>query len=168
MEFKMNFIKRKFVWLILSLAVFTLQTMAQEQTFDDSVLSENGKQAYQTILKVEMFAIGGIGEGGTISKGEEALNILIREKESILALKYLVKKATPEGGLYALFGLKELNCECFEKELKTFESLPEPSKRELDEIFVIGEGEVKTMHGCLITREKRLEVAQHIKNGQIR
>ena len=112
----MKFINRKFVWLILSLFVLSIQANAQEKTFDESVLSDKGKQAYQTLLKVDLFALFGISYSGETSKGELALDDLLTEKESTNAFKSLIKNATPEGGLYALLGLKMLNCDCFKEE----------------------------------------------------
>ena len=118
----MKFINRKFVWLILSLIVFSLQTNAQDKTFDESVLSESGKQAYQTLLKIQLFAIGGIGYGGETSEGEKAFDILLEDKEAIVAFKSLVKKGTLEGGMYGLFGLKMFECDCFQNELESYKN----------------------------------------------
>ena len=119
----MKFMNRKFVWLLLSVIVFSLQTSAQERTFDESVLSERGKKAYQTLLKMELFAIGGIGYSGTTSEGEKTLDILVDENEALPAFKSLVNDATIEGGLYGLLGLKMLGCECFQAELINFKKV---------------------------------------------
>ena len=116
----MKFINRKFVWLILSLVVFSLQAKAQEKTFDESVLSEKGKQAYQTLLKIKLFAIGGIGYGGETSEGEKAFDTLLAEKEATSAYKSLVKAATLEGSFYGLFGLKMKDCDCYQDEFAGF------------------------------------------------
>jgi len=111
---------RKFVWLILSLFVFLLPAMAQNKTFDQTVLSESGKQAYQTLLKIKLFAIGGIGYGGETSEGEKVFDILLEEKEAISAFKSLVRSGTIEGGMYGLFGLKMTDCNCFQQEFTDF------------------------------------------------
>ena len=116
----MKFINRKFVWLILSLIVFSIQVNAQKKNFDESVLSENGKQAYQKLLKVKLFAIGGIGYDGETSEGEKFFDILFVEKESGLAFKSLIKNGTIEGGMYGLFGLKMIDCDCFQQEFADF------------------------------------------------
>ena len=116
----MKFINRKFIWLILILAAFSFSLNAQEKDFDDSVLSEKGKQAYQTLLKVDLFAVGGIGYGGETSKGERAFDILIEEIEADSAFKTLVKNGTLEGGMYGLFGLKVIDCDCFQSEFEAY------------------------------------------------
>ncbi|HLM62465.1 MAG TPA: hypothetical protein VK308_16815 [Pyrinomonadaceae bacterium] len=104
----------------MSLIVFSLQINAQEKTFDESVLSENGKRAYRTLLKIELFAVGGIGYGGETSEGEKAFDILLEDKEAILAFKNLVKKGSLEGGMYGLFGLKMIDCDCFQSEFQSY------------------------------------------------
>ena len=116
----MKLINRKFVWLILSLVVFSFQTNAQEKNFDESVLSEDGKQAYEKLLKVKLFAIGGIGYSGEISEGEKLFDVLLEEKEAMSAFKSLVKNGTIEGGVYGLFGLKMIDCDCFQQEFADF------------------------------------------------
>ena len=120
MEIDMKFINQKFVWLILSLILFSLQANAQDKTFDESVLSGSGKQAYQTLLKLKLFAMGGIGYGAATSEGEKAFDILLEDKEAISAFKSLVKKGTLEGGMYGLFGLKMIDCDCFQSEFESY------------------------------------------------
>ncbi len=119
----MKSISRKFVWLILSLIVFSFQANAQEKTFNESVLSDTGKQAYQTLLKIKLFAIGGVGYSGETSGGEKAFNILLDEKDAIVAFKNLVDKATIEGGLYSLAALQWLKCDCYKEQLENFKKV---------------------------------------------
>jgi hypothetical protein len=154
-------------YFLTALLVFSFsQTFAQENVFDDSVLSENGKQAYQTLLKMDTFAIGGIGYGGSTSKGEEALIILLKEKEAISALKELAEKALPEGGLYGIFGLKVLKCDCFNVEFEKFINKPELGERKIWGGLKISSGNVHMMSGCLGFAEKRVEVAEKIKSNE--
>ena len=116
----MKFINRKFAWLVLSLIVLFAQANAQEKTFDEAILSESGKQAYQMLLKIKLFAIGGIGYGGETSEGEKAFDILLEDNEAVLAFKSLAKNASSESGLYGLLGLKINDCDCFEQELNNY------------------------------------------------
>lgn len=109
--------------IILSLIlfmVFSISCFGQDKPFDESVLSENGKQAYQTLLKIQLFAIGGIGYSGAISEGDKAFDILLEDKEAVSAFKSLIKKATIEGALYGLFGLKMVDCSCYREEFINF------------------------------------------------
>lgn len=116
----MKFINRKFAWLILSFIVFSIQLKAQDKKFDESVLSENGKQAYQKLLNTKIFAIGGVGYSGEMSEGERNFLDLLEDKEAISAFKNLTDKATIEGGLYGLVGLQWLNCNCYKEQLENF------------------------------------------------
>lgn len=162
----MKFINRKFVWLILSLIVFSLQTNAQSRTFAKPVPKDTVEQAYQTLLKVDLFAIGGIGYAGQISDGEKALKVLLEGEESITDLKSLVKDATPEGGLYALLGLRMLKCECFEEEVKNFLNKPELGERTIWGSRKLEAGMVSRMSGCFGFSERRVEVAENIRTGK--
>lgn len=105
--------KLYFATTLVLLADF--QINAQEKEFDESVLSEKGKQAFKTLLKTELFALGPIYSSASVPEGELALDILTEEKKATSALKNLVDKATPEGGLYSLFGLRKLKSEAFDK-----------------------------------------------------
>ncbi len=134
--------------------------------FDEFVLSESGRQAYQTLLKIDLFAIGGTGEGGETSNGEKALDILTKDKKAIAALKSLVKTSTSEGGLYALLGLKILNCDCFKEELTNYKNLPESFVEERNQYGKIDKGNVNRMEGCKLFQESRLKVVNDIENGE--
>jgi hypothetical protein len=121
----MKSINQKIVLLVLGLLTFSLQVFSQEKPFDESILSESGKQAYRKLLKVEFFAMDGIGYGGKASEGKIALYKLLEEgkTKSVLAFKSLVKDANIEGGIYGLIGLKMWRCDCFHEELKNFKTV---------------------------------------------
>jgi hypothetical protein len=161
----MKFINRKFVWLILSSIVFSFQVNAQERSFDESALSAKGKQAFQKLLKVELFALGPISSSARTSDGELALDILIKEKKAISSLKSLIKNATPEGGLYALFGLRKLKADSFDERLKNFKSRSELAERG-EGFDKIPKAEVRRMDGCESFTENRLKVADEIVSGK--
>lgn len=171
----MKFINRKPGWLILSLLVFSIQASAQTKAFDESVLSENGREAYRTLLKTELFAFGGTDVSGENSWGEDAFDVLIKEKKAVSAFNSLIEKAAPEGGLYALFGLRTLKCECFDDEFQKFINLPEPSKRVKGEFYLsevgkfeiaIPEGSVERGGNGVHFYEKRVDVANNIRAGK--
>ncbi|HEX8368470.1 MAG TPA: hypothetical protein VF604_08010 [Pyrinomonadaceae bacterium] len=162
----MKSVNLKFGWLVLSLALLSFNAIAREKTFDQSVLSEKGREAYQTLLKVELFALGGVGYGGSSSEGEQALDILVQEKQAIPAFRSLVKISTPEGGLYALVGLKMLNCDCLKEELTNYRSLPEPPARKENTRDKIEKGNVERMRGCFIFQESRLKIAGDIETDK--
>jgi hypothetical protein len=170
----MKFTNQKFIWLILSLLVFSFQANAQEKTFDESVLSSKGKEAYKTLLKTELFAFGGSDYSGMSSSGERALYVLLKEKKSVAAFSNLISEATPEGGLFALLGLRKKKCKCFNDEFQRFVNLPEPSKRikaSFESVqgkfeLAIPEANVERGGGGIHFYEKRLDVANNIKAGK--
>ena len=150
----MKFINRKFIWLILIVAAFSVSSNAQEKDFDDSVLSEKGNQAYQTLLEVDLFAIGGIGYSGKISEGERAFDVLIEEKEADSAFKSLVKNGTLEGGMYGLFGLKVIDCDCFQDEIESFKNTRISNDKE----------KLSTQSGCFSTTVKSIKEKESFLN----
>jgi len=103
--------------------LFSLTITAQSDVFDQSFLSEKGKQAYSTLVRVQMFSVGGIGYSGQTSKGELALDVLIEENQATLSFKQLIADGTLEGGLYGVVGLKMLGCDCFDQEFLRYKEL---------------------------------------------
>lgn len=170
----MKVVNRKFVWLILNAFIFSLQVSAQEKYFDESILSKKGKEAYRTLLRTELFAFGGTDVSGANSSGEDAFDVLIKEKKAVPAFSSLIEKATPEGGLYALFGLRALKCKCFDDEFQKFINLPEPPKRVKDELYLsdrklelaIPAGSVERGGDGVHYYEKRLDAANNIRAGK--
>ena len=77
----MKFINRKFVWLILSLIVISIQANAQEKVFDDSVLSDKGRGAYKSLLKTEFSELDGIVTAVNLQK-DVRLNRLFWQRKS--------------------------------------------------------------------------------------
>jgi hypothetical protein len=160
----MKVLKRKSIWLVLSLFVLSMQVNAQDKAFDSSALSAEGKTAYEELLKVDTFAIGGVGYSGGTSIGEKSLDILIGEDLAVSALKNLVGAATPEGSLYAVLGLKALKCECLDAEVKEFNGRTFSERKKLGRMAV-GSEEIRTMSGCLGGAEKTADVLKAILSG---
>jgi hypothetical protein len=157
-------LKQRSIWLVLSLLVLFMQASAQEKAFDPSVLSAEGNQAYQALTKVDTFAIGGVGYAVATSVGEKSLDVLIGEDKAVSALKGLIDTATPEGGLYAVLGLKTLKCECLETEVKRFNARSF-SERERWGRTIVGSEDVTTMSGCIVGSEKKSDVLKEILTG---
>ena len=114
---------RKFIGLFALLLACSLFVLGQANEFDPNTLSDGGRTAYLTLKKVRLYAIGGVGYGGVTSEGEKALEVLIEEKNAKAAFLNLVREGTLEGGLYGLFGLRMLDCECFSDARKHYESI---------------------------------------------
>ena len=146
-------ITRRVLLLSGCIALLGLAAWAQGSRFDSSSLSQKGRQAYYGLLKVELFAIGGIGYGGTTSSGEKFLDVLIEEKTATEAFKQLITDGTTEGGFYGLFGLKMLNCDCFEKELARYKYL---------RLSTENKSPFRTQSGCLVFKAVTQEDKQMI------
>jgi hypothetical protein len=112
--------KRCFLYLVLFTGL-SLTSLAQSVAPDSTaLLSNSGKQAYQKLLKVELFAIGGIGYAGQISVGESELDILLKEEGAVPAFKQLIQDAPIEGALYGLVGLSVLDSNLSQDEIASF------------------------------------------------
>jgi hypothetical protein len=162
-EAGMRLLMQKFVWVILSFFVAAFQVNAQVETKDKTAPKIDAERAYQTLLKVDLFALGETGYGGATSKGEEALDILLKENEPVPVLRKLIKEASPEGKLYGLLGLKILNCECFMEELNNIKNLPLPPARK-DLYGQTNEGQVRRMIGCILFQENWADIVSNIEN----
>jgi hypothetical protein len=119
-------LKRTSTLLLLGIIAPLLNTWAAPRSeFDVAKLSDDGRNAYQKLLNVRLFAIGGVGFGAQTSTGELALHVLLNEKEATAALKSLVHDATPEGSLYGLLGLRLSNLAVFKVEVENYQEPPE-------------------------------------------
>lgn len=127
--------------VVIAIIAFASPLSAQEKTFDDSALTVSGRQAYQSLLKVKLFAIGGTGYSGEISNGERSFDLLLSESHSLSAFRSLVKEATIEGGMYGLLGLMIAGCDCYNDESSHFLSVRTDERNK--ESF-------KTQSGCLV------------------
>ncbi|MBK9155029.1 MAG: hypothetical protein IPM25_12565 [Chloracidobacterium sp.] len=170
----MRLLVKSLIWLCLSILALSCQTpeqsvelprLVEERRFDPSLLSDIGKNAYEKLAAIDLFAVGGIGEAGETSPGELALRDLAHEKEAVAALRQLVTESTPEGGLYALLGLKLLRCDCFEVEHARFAGLPDRESQIDTGGLQMKKGEIRRMAGCEIYSEDRLKVAKDIAEG---
>jgi hypothetical protein len=120
MNFEAKLMSRHRIFLLVAGVLLFHASYAQDKMFDDSVLTQAGRQAYRTLLKEELFAVSGIGYSGETSQGEDAFNILVDEKEAVAAFRSLTRDATIEGGLYGLYGLRWKDCDCFQTEYLKF------------------------------------------------
>lgn len=161
----MKFIKGRSIWMILGLLIFGVSNAAaQDKPFDPSTLSPQGKAAYEELIKVEIFAIGPSGFGGLTSGGERSLAVLARENEAEAALRSVITEGTPVSGLYAILGLKTLDCNCLGAEVKRFKAMPVPDP-EPERQLKVTDG-VRTMTGCFVLWEAKAEVLKRILSGK--
>jgi hypothetical protein len=142
----------KIALLLTIFVVITFGLRAQSVAYNQAMLSNEGQQAFATLLRTTSFALGGVGPGGQRSKGETALLELMKEADGINALVYLTTNANTEGSLYALFGLKFISKETYDRQFPLVERLPVPDQA----TFV---------SGCQIYPAKRSDLLAGIEAG---
>lgn len=151
--------------MFLGLLIFGAHAAAaQDKPFDPSTLTPEGKAAYEDLIKVEIFSIGPSGFGGVTSGGERSLAVLSREDNAEAALRSVIAEGTPVSGLYAILGLKTLDCKCLSAEVKRFKAMPVPDP-EPERQLTVTDG-VRTMTGCIVLWEAKAEVLKRILSGK--
>ncbi len=116
-------------------------------------LDAPGKRAYDTLARVSLFAVGGIGVVGSRSSGETALRVLLKEKGGGTAFQKLLQSATPEGKLYGLLGLSLVAPGHLSAQMGPYLASKVP---------------VQTASGCMMMTEETRAVAHNINNGEYR
>ena len=109
-----------------------------------------GQNAYDTLNKAEYFALGGVGRGGTMSAGEGALRLLLKQKHAEGAFVRLVRQGSDAGKLYGLVGLKELHSAALPKAV---------------EPLLTSKASVGIQGGCLTMPAKVKDTALYIQEG---
>ena len=150
--FNLHALLMKIALLLTFLVVITFGLQAQSVAYNQAMLSKEGQQAFTTLLRTTSFAVGGVGPGGQLSKGETALVELLKEADSINALVYLTTNANAEGSLYTLLGLKFISKETYDRQFPLVKRLPVPDQA----TFVIG---------CEIVHAKRSDLLATIEVG---
>src|SRR5438067_12273281 len=103
-----------------------------------------------TLRKTTLFALGGIGEAGTMSEGERALREVLKESDVPARLEKLVSDASPAGQLYALLGLRLRDRAAYERALAKLR--PTDAK-------------VQTAGGCIMQRESFGDPVKELARG---
>lgn len=129
--------------LLLGLILICTPVFAQK-------LDNDSQKAYNTLKTVPHFAIGGVGFAAQTSEGENALRLLLKQKEATTVFQKLLKEANREGQLYALLGLKLTNSTLFAREAKPFSEM---------------KTKVHTMSGCIFFDQPVTSLVTTIKKG---
>jgi len=117
----------------------------------DVKLDAAGEKAYNTIKTASCFGTGGIGRGGTISQGELALRILVKQVNAESALESLLKVANPAGRMYVLVGLKQYYPAVFAEVVPQYQSV---------------KTKLRSMRGCIADIKTVASIVAEIKKGQ--
>jgi hypothetical protein len=108
------------------------------------------KASAKELSETPLFAFGGIGYAGIISKGEVAFRNVLDSDSAVGDFREILKAGSPQGQCYALVGLRIKDRPAFDEEVKRFLS----SKQQ-----------VQTGAGCMISAQSMASVAGNIQKG---
>jgi hypothetical protein len=157
---------RSYVWqsLVVWSVLFSSGSVAAQDYTSRFRNLQNGR-AFQKLLHAKLFNIGGVGWTSEITPEEEAFKILFESGDSIKEFQRLLNQASPEGQLYALFGLHLQAPDIFRSEAEKLRANDGPPKREQKFIF-IEKGKVHIAVGCLMFYQDRRKVIDQIANRE--
>jgi len=108
------------------------------------------QQAYQHLLTVRRFALGGIGFAGTISDGERAFQTVAASTNALELFRAVLKNGSAEGQMYALCGIHRLAPQSFSSHARSLAD---------------AESRIRTMSGCLLSEERSSNIVARIAAG---
>ena len=161
---------KRYPALILSFALLLSFATpgAQSDEFKRTQLSGRGRIAYNTLMSACIFAVGGVGYAAQTSKGELALDELLKDERAVSALKSLTGSGRYEGALYGLLGLHLKNKTEFDQAAEIFmarNEVPEWQSKGSFDCFRNSSEDVTTMTGCIIRTQRRDKVVSDIRTG---
>jgi hypothetical protein len=106
---------------------------------------------YAGVRKAGSFAMGGVGEAGTMSAGERTLRQILKEPDAAARLEAMLTTATPAGQLYILLGLRSRDRAAYERVLEKLCSV---------------DAKVETARGCMLSQENFRDLVKEIERGQ--
>ena len=104
----------------------------------------------KTLSSIHDFAFGGIGVGGTISKGEVAFREIYDRPSAKGDFVELLNSGNPQAKCYALVALRSLDPQTYSSKIETY-------KKDKTNVTTIG--------GCVITVLPMSSVATNIEAG---
>lgn len=107
-------------------------------------------QGFDHLVAARCFAFGGVGFAGITTPEEFAFRAVMRSPDSTELFKQAFSKATNEGKLYALCGLRATDRPAFDAYAAT---------------VIKRNPKVSTASGCLFDTEPAADVLQRITNG---
>ena len=97
--------KKRILSFGLLVVLSGLVISARSQTFSETQLTQQGREAYRLLLVANRFEDKAVGYAGEESKFVTAYNVLLKESAGDGAFKSLLDKAPLAGQLYALCGV---------------------------------------------------------------
>ena len=161
---KLNIGKYALQSLVVGGVLFVCGSVAA-QDYSSRIRNLPTDRAYQELLHAKIFNLGGVGYALQITPEENAFRTIFESLNSIKEFKRLLEQATPEGQLYALFGLHLKVPDIFRAEAARLRADDGPAKRE-EKFTFIRKGQVRIADGCLIFTQDRRKVIDQIAKGE--
>jgi ethanolamine utilization cobalamin adenosyltransferase len=131
----------------LRLIAFTvIATLSLPRTVNAAIASDSDS----ILRKISAFALGGVGEAGSMSAGERALRELLKQPDAVARLEHMLPDASAPGQLYALLGLRARDREAYQRALARY------GQRDVT---------VQTMRGCILQQEPFISLVKQIDRG---
>jgi hypothetical protein len=108
------------------------------------------QEGYEHLCSTKKFAFGGVGYAGVTSSGEFAFRAVLKSPHAAELFRDACIRATDEGKLYALCGLRKTDPEAYDHYVAEFHMETES---------------VQTQSGCVIQNESMSTAVQNILDG---
>jgi len=163
--------------LVLTLAVVLHPSTGRAQDYSWRIRNLPAAGAYGQLRHANIFNLGGVGYGATITPEEKAFREILNSPTAIPQFQRLLKEANPEGQLYALYGLYLKDAQLFRPAaawLKHKGGLPARSEKfiiflekgkQRAESIEIGR-KIRFANGCLLYGADRNEIIERMATGE--
>ena|SRR5579872_657484 len=128
--------------LVMLFALLTIQAVAQTNTAPDP--------DFDRLVKVHMYAFGGVGFAGTISQGEKDYRAILARPTALADFERLFAAGTPEAKAYALVGIHALDPDKFEELARSVRD---------------SNLELQTAEGCILSKKRLSSVIDGMKQS---
>jgi len=128
--------------LVMLLALLMTHAVAQTNATPDAV--------FDRLVKVHMYAFGGVGFAGTISQGEKDYRAILARPTALADFERLFAAGTPEAKAYALVGIHALDPDKFEELSRTVRD---------------SDPDLQTAQGCILSKKRLSSVIDGMKQS---
>jgi hypothetical protein len=111
---------------------------------------DSSDPALDRLAKVDLFAFGGTGFAGVISRGERDYRVIMSRPSAEVDFEKLFAVGNAQAKLYALVGIRTLD-------RSRFQRISGPLRNSAEEVV--------TQHGCIVDHEPFRAVLQQIEAG---
>jgi hypothetical protein len=151
--------------LVLTLAVVVCPAIARAQDYSMRIRNTPAAQAYVQLRQASMFSLGGVGYAAMLTAEEKAFHVILNSPIAIPQFQRLLKEATPEGQLYAVYGLYLKDPQLFQPAAARLKLDGDPPARSEKFIFR-GKGKIRFGNGCVMYDSDRNEIIERMAKGE--